>query len=91
MKNILTEQESKVLVDVGFKLSFPCKQFTLSDLLDELDVMLDGYHYELVRYYDGWEVSGDMALTYKRCPDLINAIAGTLYLWKKQKNEEGRV
>lgn len=91
MKNILTEQESKALLDVGFKLSFPRTQFTLDELLDELDVMLDGYHYELVRYYNGWEVSGDISLTYKRCPDLINAIAGTLYLWKKRKNEEGSV
>lgn len=88
MKNVLTEQESQVLIDVGFKLSFPRKQFTLDELIDELDDMLDGYHYEFVRCFGGWEVTGDFALEYKRCPDLINAIAGTLYLWKKQKNEE---
>ena len=83
MKTLLTEQETQILIEVGIELNPLLRVFDLGTLIEELDEMLDGYHYEFVRHYNGWEVTGDMALTYKRCPELINAIAGTIYIHKK--------
>ena len=82
MKTTLLPEEIHELKCVGVIL----KDYSLGNLLDELEIWLDGYHWQLEHYYNGWEVGGDLGLTYKRCPDLINAVAGTIYIYAKDKN-----